>query len=58
MEDFNKNLLRVCPACGFSFRAFDVESRTPKIKCPMCGYEFPEANLQRHLPKKGDKNLY
>ncbi|MHA2050147.1 MAG: hypothetical protein ACW986_11065 [Promethearchaeota archaeon] len=58
MEDINRTLLRVCPVCGFSFNAFNTESRKQKIKCPMCGYEFPSTDVGPQYPKKGDKKFY
>lgn len=58
MEDTNRNLLRVCPVCGFSFKAFDIESRNQKIKCPMCGYEFSKTDLSPQFSKKGDMKYY
>jgi len=35
-----KAMIKVCPACGYSFKNNGIKSRTEKIKCPMCGYEF------------------
>jgi DNA-directed RNA polymerase subunit RPC12/RpoP len=45
------NLVIVCPACGYSFKKFDKNEFTNKIKCPMCGYEFSKPKIQ---PNKED----
>lgn len=58
MEDFNKNLLRICPVCGFSFRASDLDLKTQKVQCPMCGYEFSDPNLPPQHNKKRDWKFY
>ncbi|MFW9898079.1 MAG: zf-TFIIB domain-containing protein [Candidatus Thorarchaeota archaeon] len=45
----NMNLIRTCPACGYSFRPFDSQKKEKIKRCPMCGYKFIEPDI---LPEK------
>lgn len=47
----NENLIRVCPACGFSFRTFDPKTGRKIKKCPMCGFELPDPDVFPKQPK-------
>lgn len=40
-------IIITCPVCGFSFRAFDTQSRKMKMECPICGYFIP--NLENRI---------
>lgn len=57
MKDLNNNLIRVCPACGFSFQAFDPLTKKPKEICPMCGYKFPKGSIIPQKPEEIDKKF-
>jgi len=41
-EFVDKSII-TCPACGFSFRSFNVDTGKDRKKCPKCGYEFPSS---------------
>lgn len=53
----NDNLIRVCPACGFSFRTFDPKTGKKIKKCPMCGYELTDPEVYPKNPKNFKKRL-
>lgn len=43
--NFSDELITVCPACGFSFRAFNSKTRKKIKKCPMCGSKIIEPEI-------------
>jgi len=43
-EGIRNSLIRTCPVCGFTFRAFDPKRRKKLKTCPMCGHNFLEPN--------------
>jgi protein-arginine kinase activator protein McsA len=45
------NLIKVCPACGYSFKNFDKNKLKNIKKCPRCGYKFSQPKIQ---PTKED----
>jgi hypothetical protein len=51
------NLIRVCPACGFSFRTFDQKTGKKQKKCPMCGYEIKDPDVAPRNTKNFDKRI-
>lgn len=46
MSNVEGNLVKVCPACGFSFKNFNYDPIKKTKKCPKCGYEFSEPYIQ------------
>ena len=40
-----ENLLKVCPACGFSFKSVDPYTRKYQKSCPKCGFKFSQPSI-------------
>ena len=53
----NENLIRVCPACGFSFKTFDPKTGRKIKKCPMCGFELPDPDVFPKSPKDFNRKM-
>ncbi len=49
LKGISTDFLKMCPACGYTFRTFEKRSQEKVEKCPMCGYKFIEPNV---LPQK------
>ena len=49
--------LKICPVCGFSFRAFDPLTRKKINICPMCGFKFVEPNIFPEEARDSDKKF-
>jgi uncharacterized protein (DUF983 family) len=55
--NFSDELISICPACGFSFRTFDLKNRKKVKKCPMCGYEIKDQNILPNEPNGFKKRI-
>jgi len=51
------NLIRVCPACGFSFRTFDPNTGKKLKNCPMCGYKLADPDVFPKNKKNFSKRI-
>jgi rubrerythrin len=51
-KEFKDDFVRICPACGFSFRAYESDSTKKIKKCPMCGYKIREPDIFPHNQKE------
>ena len=49
--------LKICPVCGFSFRAFDPATGKKLEICPMCEFKFIEPNIFPEKPRDVDKKI-
>lgn len=54
MKGMESPILIICPVCGFSFKAFDIQSKEMKKECPMCGYHISQFEKVKEF---GDFNL-
>ena len=52
------NLIKTCPACGYSFRTFDPTSKRVIKKCPMCGCKFTEPNFPPDRQNDFEKRFF
>jgi rubrerythrin len=49
--------LKICPACGYSFKSFDPRKQKKIKKCPMCGYKLMEPSIFPEDRKEFDDTL-
>ena len=45
IEGIDNRLIKICPACGYSFNPINPKSRKQIKTCPMCGYKFIEPDI-------------
>ena len=50
------NSLKVCPACGFSFKSVDRTGKYQK-SCPKCGFKITEPSIFPPNPRDFDKKI-
>ncbi len=66
MPDFrkksnNKNInniaLKICPACGFSFKSIDIMTSKPRKNCPQCGFKIIKPSIFPSNTENFDKRF-
>ncbi|MFX1258610.1 MAG: hypothetical protein ACFFAN_12165 [Promethearchaeota archaeon] len=51
-------MIIICPACGFSFKMFDIQLKKKVKVCPMCGHKFYDSNFLTKNPKEYNQKFF
>lgn len=57
MNEQKKGFIKVCPACGYSFKDINIKTEKQTTKCPMCGYEFASSKMPPNKPNDFGKKI-
>ena len=52
-----ENLLKICPACGFSFKSVDPRTGKSQKSCPQCGFKITEPSIFPPNSQDFDKRM-
>jgi len=52
-----KSLLKICIACGFSFKSVDPKTGKRQKSCPKCGFKIVEPSTFPPNPRDFDKKI-
>ena len=52
-----ENLLKICPACGFSFKPVNPLTGKYRKTCPQCGFKLSEPSINPQKPRNFDKKI-